>query len=93
MPYHIHRLSNMFRLSQEKTGFSMIANAYEQSTGLNCAPKHEDTATRTKPACSCLDLAEWQSFQAAYGIFSEAQAVRSISFDPDDGNNFSANYL
>ena len=95
MPYHIHRLANLFRSSQDKSGFSMIANAYEQSTGLNCASSLvnlDDNEVRIKPGSNYLvDSAEWQSFQRGFGVFAEAQSVRQLVYEKTN-NTFCANY-
>lgn len=69
----------------------MIANVYEQSTGLNCAPTLDQSDCRNKPDSSYLDEAEWLSFHAGFGVFAEAQAIRSLEFDKQS-NKFAANY-
>lgn len=75
MPYHIHRLCNLFKVTQV-TDFSMIGNVYDQSAGLNCAKKTEDEMLDLD---SLIDSSELKSLKSSYGIFGEAQAVKSIS--------------
>ena len=75
MPYHIHRLCNLFKVTQQ-TDFSMVGNFYDQSAGLNCAKKIEDESTGVD---SLIDISELNSLRNSYGIFGEAQAIRSIS--------------
>lgn len=91
MPYHIHRLTGLFRVTQGANGFNMTGNAYEQSTGLNCAPRPDEFSGGEKPECSYLDRKEWDSFSDRFGVFGEAQAVRSIMFDSEK-QKFFANY-
>lgn len=92
MPYHIHRLAHLLRATQEGNGFSMIASVYEQSTGLNCAPKQENDGQAPSHfvKASYLDSAEWKAYEAGYGIFGEAQAIRSLLLN--DKDKFCANF-
>lgn len=85
MPYHIHRLCNLFKVTQA-TDFSMVCNLYDQSAGLNCAKKVDDEKINSD---SLIDISELNSLRNSYGIFGEAQAIKSISlFDAKFCCNF-----
>lgn len=88
MPYHLHRLCHLFRITQEGE-FNMTANVYEQSTGLNTPKRDETNNQEDVPMSSYLDPTELGSFKANYGVFGEAQAIRSIELTE---NKFCCNY-
>lgn len=85
MPYHIHRLCNLFRLTQSDQ-FEMVANTYEQSAALNCAKKQEvtqvnsdsDDENDSTDVCKYLDSSELNSMQSNFGIFGESNSIKSI---------------
>lgn len=92
MPYHIHRLCNLFRLTQVDD-FEMVGNTYDQTGSLNCVKKKtekmsEDDYSDTKIS-SFLDESERKSLDALFGIFGEYQAIKTISFKD---NMFRCNY-
>ncbi|CAF1073552.1 unnamed protein product [Brachionus calyciflorus] len=76
MPYHIHRLCNLFKATQVED-FSMVGNVYDQTTGLNCVKKKE--GEKNLEINSLLDSSELKSLENDYGIYGEAQAIKSIS--------------
>lgn len=90
MPYHIHRLCNLFRQTQIND-FEMVANAYDQTNSLNCVKKKtegQDTDDVSQ-VCLFLDESERKSLENFFGIFGESQAIKSISFKDD---KFRCNY-
>ena len=83
MPYHIHRLCHLFRLTQVDD-FEMVGNTYDQTGSLNCVKKREEKSTETDfKVSSFLDLSERKSMEKMFGIFGESQAIKNISFKND----------
>jgi len=87
MPYHIHRLCHLFRLTQVDD-FEMMGNTYDQTGSLNCVSNRGDKSNETE--CSAdlkvspfLDLSERKSMEKMFGIFGESQAIKNISFKND----------
>lgn len=87
MPYHIHRLCNLFRLTQSND-FEMVANPLVQSMPLNCVKKCEekrenDENKSDEEITSYLDKSELDSVKNWYGLFGEANAIKSITIKDD----------
>ena len=86
MPYHIHRLCNLFKETNGE--FEMIANTYDSSAALNClkTPNNsgeelaENSTSETNNTSVFLDRSELMSLEKKHGIFGESQAIRSIKF-------------
>lgn len=82
MPYHIHRLCNLFRLTQSND-FEMVANPLVQSMPLNCVKKCEEKREKDDDnddeITSYLDKSELDSVKNWYGLFGEANAIKSIT--------------
>jgi hypothetical protein len=82
MPYHIHRLCHLFKITNGE--FEMINNTYESSSSLNCVKSQEQVNNlkdiEKLAISSFLDLSELNSLQQNYGIFGEAQSIKSIEF-------------
>jgi hypothetical protein len=95
MPYHIHRLCNLFKLTQIDD-FEMVANIYDQTGSLNCVKKKDENKSElannldsNNRVSLFLDESERKSLENSYGIFGESQAIKTISFKND---TFSCNY-
>lgn len=83
MPFHIHRLCNLFRVTQIDN-FNMVANVYEQSQAMNCFKKQDKEVLQADVKLSSyLDSSEFKSLENNYGIFGEPQAIKSISLIED----------
>jgi hypothetical protein len=81
MPYHIHRLCNLFRLTQSND-FEMVANPLVQSMPLNCVKKCDEKRENVESddeITSYLDKSELDSVKNWYGLFGEANAIKSIT--------------
>ena len=79
MPYHVHRLCNLFRITNGE--FLMCANTYDTSAALNCvknAKYEEAECMSTAGITSFLDKSELDSLMGSHGIFGESQAIKSI---------------
>lgn len=80
MPYHVHRLCNLFSVTQV-TDFEAVANLYDQSAPLNCHKKKKNEENQDDPFLTeYLDKSEARSIENEYGIFAESKAIRSILF-------------
>lgn len=79
MPYHVHRLCSLFRITQVDN-FSMVANIYDQSQALNCAKKQDNKPGMDPDSgtTSYLDLSEAKSLEVNYGVYGESQYIKSI---------------
>lgn len=94
MPYHIHRLCNLFKETNGE--FEMVANTYDSSAALNCVKIPNDSdevAENVSPEIngitSFLDRSELNSLKEKHGIFGESQAIRMIKYHE---NMFRCNY-
>ncbi len=91
MPYHIHRLCNLFRLTQSGN-FEMNSVPFEQSVALNSVKYYtkdiidfnSDSEEKDKSSdnqnnfSKYLDSSEMKSLENQHGLFGEAKAVRTI---------------
>lgn len=92
MPYHIHRLCNLFRETQV-SDFEMTASTYDQTSSLNCAKKktnkleegeeQQESGGDDSRVCSFLDESERKSLESFFGIFGESQAIKNMYFKDD----------
>ncbi len=82
MPFHVHRLCNLFRTTQQNE-FEMVANTYEQSAALNCVKKATEVIVDKEEMSKYLDMSEKDSLENGYGIFGESASIKAI-FIKDD---------
>ena len=96
MPYHIHRLCNLFRMTQSGN-FEMSSVPFEQSVALNSVKYYtkdiidfnsdsedKDTNLNNQNNFSkYLDSSEMKSLENQHGLFGEPKAVRTISCKND----------
>jgi hypothetical protein len=95
MPYHVHRLCNLFKITNEE--FLMCANTYDTAAALNCVKNTKeykddvDTggSSNASGITSFLDKSELDSLVHSHGIFGESQAIKSIHLKE---NMFKCNY-
>ncbi len=92
MPYHVHRLCNLFRMTQAGN-FEMSSVPFEQSIALNSVKyytkdiidfnsdsEEKDTNINNQNNFSkYLDLSEMKSLENQHGLFGESKAIRTIS--------------
>ena len=82
MPYHIHRLCNLFRMTQNNE-FEMVANTYEQSAALNCVKKDTCPNHDKEQISKYLDTSEVNSLEDNFGIYGESNSIKSICIKDD----------
>jgi protein downstream neighbor of Son len=82
MPFHVHRLCNLFRATQQNE-FDMVANTYEQSSALNCVKNSADVIVDKEQMSKYLDMSEMESLENGYGVFGEATSIKSICIKDD----------
>ena len=86
MPYHMHRLCNLFRQTQVDD-YEAVFNQYDQSAPLNCVKKKKDQIQAMDPndeydpfTTEFLDKSEANSLDNGFGIFGESKAIKTISY-------------
>ena len=82
MPYHVHRLCNLFSMTQQGE-FEMVANTYEQSAALNCVKTEASFLLNKAHVSRYLDRSEVDSLASSFGIYGEASSIKSIAMKGD----------
>ena len=82
MPYHTHRLCNLFRMTQQNE-FEMVANAYEQSSALNCVKREGSRVLDKEQLSQYMDESEANSIESSFGIYGEVSSIKSILIKDD----------
>ena len=77
LPYHIHRLCNLFKHSQ-RGAFDMTATTLDHSPAFNCAKSNMDCAQLNK---TNIDESEYESMRNGINISGSTNVVNSINFE------------